>query len=876
MSTFNLEKLFNPKSIAVIGASPNVGTAGEVIVRNIQNYNFTGTVWPVNPKYQNVRGIACTEFLESLDAVVDLAIIATPIPTVPKILKTCVQKKIPAALILSDARRMAGQAGKKIEADIARIAQEGNIRVMGPNSLGIINQSAGLNITYSPTMPKPGKMAFVSQSGSIFTATLDMAFQEQFGFSYFINVGAMVDIDFGDLVDYLGNDDTVDSILLYIENLTNIRKFMSAARAVSLFKPIVVMKPGMQVKGAWSGMDFDSSVYDAAFKRAGIISVDSLDELFDCAELMAKQPRPKGDHLLVISNGNASGLKAMDAFTQCDMAPYELTTETVEALNDVLPHYWSRKNPINLLSGAGVESYVEAGKVCLKDRSINGILFTMAPEAGASPSQVAAGLVEVVKKARIPIMASWYGGRDMAGGIDIFNAARIPTFRTPEKAIRAFSLLLDYQRNRETILEIPAKLNQRLDIKQDAARTLMAKYAADDKSRMSLLDAGELISAYGIPCVPSQRVKDSEEAVAAANNLGYPVALKRLTSHSSKDSSADDAILNLKTPDQVENAFTKLISGKEDIELSLQPYLTSPDYKFLLGIKKDPLFGPVLLFGMGGIFSIILDELSHGLPPLNRLLARRLMEKSRAFHLLKGYRNRAPVQLEMLEELLIRLAQMAVDFPQIERLQINPLIIKEGKALALNARVNLQASSIQSPRHLVVSPYPKDQESTATAKNNLPLFIRPIRPEDTPLLDAFRKTLSEQSLYYRFFRKIREFTPEQLHRLTTIDYDREIALIALTTIDNEEKMIGVVRIKSHPSGQKGEFYISVSDDFQSHGIGSILLEKAFDVARKNGYQTIYGQVLQENEGMKKLAKKMGFDLKFNFDEKLFDIKMELK
>ena len=520
MSTYHMEKLFNPKSIAVIGASRNVGSAGEIIMRNIQNFNFSGTIWPVNPKYRNVRGIACSKDINDLETEIDLAIIATPIQTVPDILKTCVHKKIHSAIILSDGRRIVGQAGEKLESEIARIAYEGNIRVIGPNSLGLINQAAGLNISYTATMPNPGKMAFVSQSSSIFTATLDMAFKEQFGFSYFINVGAMVDIDFGDLVDYLGNDNSVDSILLYIENLKDIRRFMSAARAVSLIKPIVVLKPGMQVKGAWSGRDFESSAYDAAFKRAGIISVDSMDELFDCAELMAKQPRPKGNNLVVISNGNAPGFKAVDSFSQYNIKPYPLKHETVDDLDNVLPPYWSRKNPINLLSGAGVESYAEAARACLKDRSVNGLLFTMAPESGASPSEVAMGLVDVVKDARIPIMASWYGGRDMDEGIDIFNAARVPTFRTPEKAIRAFSHLLDYQRNRETILEIPAKLNQSLDFQQETARDLMAKYQANESSRMTVLEAGDLLTAYGIPSVPTRLVYDQAEAVDMAATIG--------------------------------------------------------------------------------------------------------------------------------------------------------------------------------------------------------------------------------------------------------------------------------------------------------------------------------------------------------------------
>ncbi|MDX2512069.1 MAG: acetate--CoA ligase family protein, partial [Desulfobacterales bacterium] len=457
---------------------------------------------------------------------IDLAIIATPIQTVPMILRACVQKKIHSALIVSDCRRIKGQDRKNIESEIAGIAYQGHMRLVGPNSLGLINQAAGLNVSYAATMPEPGKMAFVSQSGSIFTATLDMAFKEHFGFSYFINVGAMLDIDFGDLVDYLGNDPSVDSILLYIEELKNIRKFMSAARAVSLIKPIVVLRPGMHGKNRWSKKDFQSASYDAAFKRTGIISVGSIDELFDCAELMAKQTRPRGRNLVVINNGSAPGSKEIDVMAEYNMDHYSLSDETISRLDKVLPSYWSRKNPINLLSGAGAQDYVETVKVCLSDKSVNGILLTMAPQAGAAPSKVAAGLVDAVSGARIPIMASWYGGRDMAQGIILFNGAGIPTFRTPEKAIRAFSHLLDYQRNRERIIDIPAKLNQRLDFQQGAAQEIMARHRGKEFSRLTIPEVRDLLEAYGIPFVPTRLAHDPEEAMAVAHAMGYPVAMK--------------------------------------------------------------------------------------------------------------------------------------------------------------------------------------------------------------------------------------------------------------------------------------------------------------------------------------------------------------
>ncbi len=888
MSTYHLDKLLKPKSIAVIGASKKKGSVGELVVRNLQTLDFEGPIFPVNPAYESIYGLPCRGSVDELELGIELAVIATPIHIVPSILNACAENKIHSALVVSDTQREIGEKRSMIEAELSRIIADGDIRMIGPNSLGLINTAAGLNISYASSMPNRGKLAFISQSGSIYAATLDMAFQEQIGFSYYISVGSMVDVDFGDLVDYFGNDDAVDGILLYLEHLKNPRKFLSAARAVSRFKPIVVLRPekgptDRNITMANNSIeDMEGAVYDAAFKRVGIVSVNSIDELFDCAELMAKQPRPRGKHLVVINNGRAPGLQAVTAMARCHMQPMALSTETTEALDRVLPPYWNHGNPINMLSGAGTESYVGAVSACLKDRSISGLLITMAPEAGTSPSEVARRLVEIVKDARIPVLAAWYGGRDMAEGKALLNAAGIPTFRTPEKAIQAFSHLLEYNRNQEMSLEVPAKLNQRLNFRRDLAKTLIAKYEAHESSFLNVLEAGKLLEAYGIPFVSTQLVVDEKEAIAAAETIGYPVAMKKISTNASFYKPTDGMAIGLRTPTDVQDAFARLMAGNKtqlyggaSPGVVLQPYIRWPDYKLIFAIKRDPQFGPVLLFGMGGVLSRVFDKPSLGLPPLNRLLARRMMENSRASQLLGGYRNRPAADIEKLEEMLIRLAQISVDFPQIDQLLINPFIVKNEKVLALDAKVHLTSTRIPSPRHLVISPYPKDQERMVTAKDGSDLLIRPVRPEDVPLFVAFRENLSDISVYYRFFRNISKLTPQQLHRFTTIDYDREIALVALADIDKEEKMLGVIRIVSRPDGKKGDFYIIVADAMQSQGIGSILLNTALDIARKQGYETIFGVVLPENEGMKNLSQKVGFQVKFNFDEKVFDLRLNL-
>ena len=487
MGIYNIDKLLNPESIAVIGASERSANVGGLAVKNLAALNFKGGIYPVNPKHQRVFGQACIPDVLDLESGIDLAVISTAIHRVPAVLKSCAAKGIPTAMVVSDIRREPAESRENIANEISRIAYDSNIRLLGPGSMGFVNTAAKLNISYSPIIPKKGKLAFVSQSASLFTATLDMAFKEQIGFSYFISTGGMADIDFGDMVDFLGNDERVGSILLYIHTLKNPKKFLSAARSVSPLKPIVVMKSGHR-QGAFTFTAdnietpaFEEAVYGAAFKRAGIVCVDNIDEMFDLAELMSKQPRPRGDHLVAIGNGGGTGSKTFDMMYNCDMPPDPLNSETIEALDQVLPPYWSRTNPINLLSGAGVDNYVHAVSTCLKDRSINGLLIAMVPEAGTDSSEVARALVDTLKGARIPVLAAWCGGASMDDGIDIFNAAGIPTFRTPEKAIKAFSHLIDYNRNQETAMETPAKLNRRLKFDQEQARTIMAGHASAGK-----------------------------------------------------------------------------------------------------------------------------------------------------------------------------------------------------------------------------------------------------------------------------------------------------------------------------------------------------------------------------------------------------------
>ncbi|MFA5904749.1 MAG: GNAT family N-acetyltransferase [Desulfobacula sp.] len=881
MGIFNLDKFFNPASIAIIGASERPGSVGGQAIRNLQAYDYSGHIYPVNPKHSFVCNLPCVEDVALIPDGIDLAVIATPIRTIPQILSTCVARKTASAILVSDSGREPPHIKKTIENQIREIAHRGKIRVVGPDSMGFVNTTSGLNLSYTETMPLPGGMAFVSHSSSLFTATLDMAFKERMGFSYFISAGSSVDVDFADLVDYLGHDENVSSILLYIQHLKNPRKFLSAARSVSPVKPIVVLKPGCHWKKVSLGADdmetpfFEDEVYRSAFKRAGIVSVDSIDEMFDCAELMSKQPRPSGDNLVVITNGGAPGDKAVDVMRGYDIKPSLLRPETLMALDKILPPYWSRNNPVNLLSGAGVINYVKSVSTCLKDNSINALLIIMVPEVGTPPSEVARALVECVRNAKIPILAAWCGGRDMAEGVDIFNSAGIPTFRTPEKAVTAFSHLIEYNRNQAMALEIPAKLNRRLSFDQEGARAVFDSLKDGEKRLLTDKETITVLKAYGIPLSDMISIATENQAIEAAQCLGYPVTLRLFSSRIPQLYDFGNSWMGLCNPAELKTAFNELRTAAPegpDVCIRVQPHLSYPDYALFMGIIKDENFGPVLRFGVGSSYSPFIGERNLGIPPLNRLLARKLMENTSIFKLLKGYRFGADP--EKLEEMLIRLSQLAVDFPQIDRLDIYPVIVKNGNMIGLDARTRVQSSSILSPLHLVISPYPAHQEKNAFTKNGLPLHLRPVKPEDAPMFVDFIKTLSDTSIYYRFFRHIRRFSPQQIHRFTAIDYDRQIALIALVRDGKKETMLGVIRIIGRPEGTKGDFYLVVSDACQGQGIGSNLLYHGLETAFRQGYRSICGVVLPENEGMRKLAKKIGFQIKFNFSDKLYDLTID--
>ncbi len=872
MGQYNLERIFRPRHVAVVGASEKTGTIGNALMKNLINGGFSGTLLPVNPKHKIIHGQACFESVSVLEAGVDLAIIATPIRSVVDIVSECVEKKVGGAVIISAGGKEIGEQGREIEEKIRRIAYGGRLRVVGPNCLGVIRPGANLNASFASEMPLIGNLAFVSQSGAICTAILDLALKERIGFSHFVSIGSMLDADFGDMIDYLGNDPSAKSILLYIESLTNFRKFMSAARSVSRVKPIIVLKSGRSAAGAKAAashtgaMAGEDAVYDAAFKRAGIVRVDSIEELFDCAELMSKQPRPSGPRLAILTNGGGPGVMATDTLARYGQEPAPLDPETMQALDAFLPPFWSRGNPIDILGDASAERFGRALEICFDSQNLDGVLVILAPQALTAPLAVAQTLAAAVKERRYPVFTCWMGGKSIAKAVDILNEAGIPTYDTPERAVRAFLYMVDYARNLETLLEIPAKITRHMVFDQQKARQLLS--TAPARRFMPETDAREMLTAYGLPVIRTEIAETEAQASRIGRKMGYPLVMKVHSADITHKTDAGGVRLDLHCNADVGRAYNQILSSarqyKPDARIegvTIQPYFSNPDFEILLGAKRDPNFGPVILFGMGGIYTEVLKDRSLGLPPMNRLLARRLMQETKAYTLLQGYRNRPAADMELLEEMIIRLSQLLIDFPEIAELDMNPVLIKDGKPVAVDARILVSPLGVPSSLHLVIGPYPEEEESHMVGVDGRPIFIRPVKPEDAPLFTALFKVLSPTTIYYRFFGMLKELKPEMLARFTHIDYDREIALVAIDEDSQTDRMLGVARIIGDPDGKTGEFAVLVGDAWQGKGIGSNLLEKCLSIAEKQGFETVHGVVLHENRNMLALGKKLGFEIK---------------
>ena len=900
-----MEQFFNPKSIAVIGASDKPDSIGHTLVQNLIDGGDDGTILPVNPHLEEVHGLKAYRAITDAPPFTDLAIVAVPIAMTPEVVRQCVRAGTRGVIIIAAGGRELGEEGRLIEEQISGAFEGSGLRIIGPNCLGVIRPARKLNASFIPGMPAHGIIGFISQSGAIGTASLDRAAMGNVGFSHFISIGSMLDVDFGDMIDYLGNDGNVKAILIYMENLTNTRKFMSAARAVSRIKPIIVLKAGKSEAGARAAtthigaMVGEDAVYDAAFKRAGIVRVPTLARLFDCSELMAKQPRPAGSRLAIITNGGGPGIMAADTLAEHGLDPAPIPDDIMAQLDEILPPHWSRNNPIDILGNATLERFTRAMEICLASREFDGVLIIMVSEPHIRPEEVAEALAGLVKRKRFPVFASWMGGSRMAAANDILNRANIPTYETPERAVRAFLYMVEYTRNQELLSQAPAKLSADLFFDRDFVfRTIYDCFygSQEDQEEVDYYQEGPMermldeitskrvLAAYGIPVAETVLATTVDEAVALAADMEMPLVMKLVSPDISHKSDAGGVQLDLRNEDDLRQAWERIMAGVRAYNpearitgVSLQPYIANPDFELLMGSKTDDNFGPVLLFGSGGVYAEVLNDQALGLPPLNRLLARRMMEETRIQPLLKGYRNHPPADLEKLEELLIRLSQLVIDFPEIVEMDINPVVVKNGEPCAVDARIRLVRDESGTTRqHLVISPYPQHLERHDLTDLDMPLFIRPIKPEDAALFTELFNTLTPTSIYYRFFSVVKSLTPEILARFTQIDYDREISFVALDDRAGEEQMLGIANIIGEPDGKRGEFSVLIGDPWQGVGIGAKLLLQCLRIAQERGMEIVWGTVLSENIYMLGLGKKLGFTVTPGGDGSEFKLTIDLK
>jgi acetyltransferase len=882
-----LDKFFKPESIAIVGASAKENSIGRILIENLQKDGFPGVIYPINPKHGEILGIPAFPSITAAPAGIDLAIVAVPIKGVPEVMRECGQAKVSGVIIISAGGKEVGEEGEKIEADIHAAAQAGGIRYLGPNCMGILCPHAHLNASFAAHSVRPGSVALLSQSGAICSAILDMAEDQNIGFSHFVSIGSMADLDFAEMIDYLGNDDQVRSILIYMESLTHHRQFISAARSVSRVKPIIVVKSGRSEAaaraatshtGALAGKD---EAYNAAFRRAGIIRVDTIAQLFNCAEALGKMNRPLGGKLAIITNAGGPGVMAVDAFSKWELEPAVLSLKTVGKLDQVLPPYWSRNNPVDILGDAPPERYLAAVRGVLAAPEVSGGLVLLSPQAMTDPTGVAQTLAPEIKIQAKPLFAVWMGAKDVAPGIRVLHEAGIPTFETPEEAVDTFMEMYSYTRNLELLQETPPQLPTDLKVNAKQVRSFIDECFKRQTLLLTEVEAKAILSAYGIPVNPTVTASSAAAAAAAAKKLGFPVVAKIHSPEISHKSDVDGVRAFLKSEEEVAAAFEDIVNRARVARpearifgVTIQTQVEKSPLELILGARKDPQFGPLLLFGLGGVLTEVLHESSVDLPPLNLLLARRLMERTRFYKVLQGYRNIPPANLELLEEVLVRLSQLVADFPEIVELDINPLLISNGRPVSVDARILLEPSPVPAPRHLIIAPYPNQYESDWLLEDGTPLLLRPMKPEDESLVSEFLSNCSEDTVYFRYFKLIKKWTHEMLIRFTQNDYDRELGLMAIGLPPGPEVMMGVSRMVMAADRSTAEFAVIVADAWQGKGLGEKLIERVIEISRDNGIKMLWGEVLAANLPMLGLVKKLGFTIKA-FDDGVRRVEMPL-
>lgn len=878
MSVRNLDKLLQPRSVALIGASRRPESVGGVVLRNLRAGGFAGPIMLVNPRHDAIDGIPCFTNASALPEAPDLAVIAAPSPAVPGIVAELADRGGRAAVVITAGFGEDKEgAGKELQRAMLEAARPYLLRIVGPNCLGIVNTRIGLNASFAHMAPKKGPLAFVAQSGAVIASMIDWATPRDIGFSHLISLGDMADVDFGDMLDYLVQDAETQAILLYIEMITSPRKFMSAARAAARLKPVIVVKAGRHVEGARAAASHTGAlagadmVYDAAFRRAGMLRVFETAELFSAAETLSLAPGIDGERLAILTNGGGMGVMATDRLIDEGGRLAELSEGTLAALNVVLPRTWSHGNPIDIIGDADGDRYAATLQALMDDANVDTVLVLNCPTAAASTVDCARKVAAVARERRQPaVLTSWVGSAAVAPARVLLAENRIPTYNTPEEAVRAFMYMVRFRANQRALMECPPSAPAESPPRREDVRRIIASALKDGGEWLALPAALDVLAAYGIPTVATGTAKDPDAAMAVAASLAPPYALKILSADIQHKSDVRGVVLNLERPEDVDVAARRMLAHVRNLRpearldgFTVQSMVRRPSaHELLLGIADDRQFGPVILFGQGGTATEIVADRAVALPPLNAVLARDLMGQTKVFRLLQGYRDRPAADLDAIAAVLGRLAQLAADFPEIAELDINPLLADEAGVLALDARIRLNPSALRLPSRMAIRPYPSELETGVVLRSGDVVAIRPIRPEDATALAAMFARCSPHDLYLRFFSRLREVPNSMAVRLTQIDYEREMALVASPAVGEgtNRDLLGVVHLIATPDLDTAEFAVIVRSDAKGRGLGYHLMERIVLYAKQRGIQRLFGHVLKDNEAMKQMSRELGFIL----------------
>ncbi|MCB0661265.1 MAG: bifunctional acetate--CoA ligase family protein/GNAT family N-acetyltransferase [Saprospiraceae bacterium] len=869
-----LDKIFSPTSIAVIGASNREHSVGRAVFQNILSGGFEGVVYPVNPKHNSIQGVKCYDSIKDVPERVDLAIILTPTKTVVKIAEECGKDGVGGLLVISSGFQEMGKEGQKLSQKLLEVSHKYGMRFLGPNCLGFINPALKINASFAHRNATPGKLAFISQSGALCTVILDWAAEKNVGFSHFVSGGSMTDIGFHDLIDYFGSDRNTSAILIYMESLTDARKFLSAARAFARTKPIIVLKAGKSQEGARSALSHTGSlagndrIFESAFRRAGIVRVDTIEQLFDVAQAIAMQSIPDQNRLAIVTNAGGPGVLATDYLIEHGGKLANFEKNTIEKLNLILSSNWSHGNPVDALGDSSAKQYGEAVSAVLADKGVDGVLAIFVPQAITSATETAENLVKIAKNTHKTVLAAWMG--EVQEARDILEEGKVPVYKFPESGVYSFLKMHSYGQNIKTLYETPPNIPMNFNPKIEETRALLNSVMAEKRFVLTEQEAKTLLGYYEIPVTHPGIAANKEDLNKIAKEIPFPWAMKIMSPDITHKTDIGGVKLHIENMEVAQKAFDTILENakkakpKAEIVGILVEPMVEKRYELLIGTKKDPMFGPVILFGMGGVATEIYKDNKIGLPPLNMALAMRLIERTKIYELLKGFRNLPSVDMGAIQFLLYKVAYLVMEFPQIQEIDLNPFMVDEKGGMVVDANIILDkkmaGKTIKPYSHLAISPYPFNLTKKVKVKDGKQVTLRPIKPEDEPEILELFKSLSRQSIYFRFFSYVPKVTHDMLTRFTQIDYDREMAIVAEIQEEGKKKLSAVVRIVQDTLDNQAEFAIVVGDPWQGTGLGNMMMDYILDIAKKMELKKVYANVLKSNKAMVHMFKKRGFKL----------------